>query len=318
MKKFFLVISILLPTLFLSGCSPTRNSTSESENPSQSKPINKSNIEYLNKTYKVKFPTSKIITASFESMEDAVALNIHPIGGVTVSGEMPSYLKNKLGNNIINIGDKFGPNVESVASLKPDIILGSTKFDDSVTNNLRKIAPTINVSHKSNDWDKNLLLMGTLSGHIEKAKNLISSYENDVKFFKKDNPQINDKKIMIIRIREGELCLYGEDFYYNPMLYKDLSFSMPKELSTVKGQTTISKEQLSKIESDIILIQFMTSENKAFPNALNDLKNDTIWKNIPAVANHKVFYNVVDGGYQGGTYLSKEVMLRALNEKVFK
>lgn len=317
MKKFLYIISIILLSVFLSGCSRTKNDDNKNKYTSQSQ-TSSDTINYLNKTYNVKSPTSKIITASFESMEDAVALNFHPIGAVTISGDMPGYLKNKLGKNVANIGDKFGPNVESVASLKPDVILGSTKFDDSVTSNLTKIAPTINVSHKSDDWDKNLILMGTLTGEVDKAKKLVSNYENDLITFKKNNPEITNKKIMIIRIREGELCIYGEDFYYNPMLYKDLGFSMPKEIQTVKGQTTISKEQLSKIDNDIILVQFITSENKGFPNALTDLKNDTLWKNIPAVAKNNVFYNVVDGGYQGGTYLSKDVMLKALNEKVFK
>lgn len=317
MKKKLFIFSILLLSVFLSGCSQTKNTDNKSKNTSQTKTTSNI-INYLNKNYTVKAPTSKIVTASFESMEDAVALNFHPIGAVTISEEMPGYLKNKLGKGVANIGDKFGPNVESVAALKPDIILGSTKFDEKVTSNLTKIAPTINVSHKSDDWEKNLMLMGTLTGKLEKAKNLISNYEKDLKDFKKNNPEITNKKIMIIRIREGELCIYGEDFYYNPMLYKDLGFSMPKELEAVKGQTTISKEQLSKINSDIILVQFMASENKSFPNALKDLKNDTLWKNIPAVAKDNVFYNVVDGGYQGGTYLSKEVMLKALNQKVFK
>ncbi|WEV60405.1 iron-siderophore ABC transporter substrate-binding protein [Streptococcaceae bacterium ESL0729] len=316
MKKLF-TLSALGLTILLAGCSQNKatSSSEESATSAQSQiQAKEGTITYLGQDYTLKFPTTKIVTASFESMEDAAALSVEPLGGVTVGGEMPDYLKGKLGDKMVNIGDKFGPNVEAVAALQPDLILGSTKFDKDVTNNLSKIAPTINVSHKSDDWTNNLSLMGTVSGKDELAKKLITDYQNDLESFKKDKSDLADKKILIVRIREGELCIYGPDFYYNPMLYKDLGFQIPSEVSAIKGQTTISKEQLAKIDTDIILVQFMPSENKSFPNALNDLKEDAIWNSIPAVSSKQVFYNIVDGGYQGGTYLSKEVMLKALNE----
>lgn len=217
-----------------------------------------------------------------------------------------------------NVGNKFGPNLESVTALTPDVILGSTKFDDKVTNNLTKIAPTINVSHLSDNWADNLNLLGTISGKSKKAQQLIANYKKDLQTFKDEHADIANKKILIVRIREGELCIYGTDFYYNPTLYKELGFSVPSEVASVKGQTTISVEQLAKLDTDIILVQFMKSENKGFSTALDELKQNTIWKSIPAVSNQQVFYNIVDGGYQGGTYLSKEVMLKALNNIVIK
>ncbi|GAA3253228.1 hypothetical protein LMG8520_0397 [Lactococcus lactis subsp. lactis] len=88
MKKKLFIVSILLLSVFLSGCSQAKNTDNKFKNTSQTKATSNS-INYLNKNYTVKAPTSKIVTASFESMEDAVALNFHPIGAVTISGEMP-------------------------------------------------------------------------------------------------------------------------------------------------------------------------------------------------------------------------------------
>ncbi|MBS7576758.1 MULTISPECIES: iron-siderophore ABC transporter substrate-binding protein [unclassified Enterococcus] len=317
MKKKLFVVSTMVLSLFIAGCSQNDSASKTDTSTSESSAVAKEGtVKYLGTEYTVKYPTDKIVTASFEAMEDAAALDVQPIGAVTISGEMPSYLKDKLGDKVTNVGDKFGPDVESVTALSPDVILGSTKFDDEVTNNLNKIAPTINVSHKSADWADNLKLLGTLSGKSAEAEKLVSDYNDDLSTFKEANSSISDQKILMIRIREGELCIYGPDFYYNPMLYNDLGFAIPTEVSSITSQTTISTEQVAKIDADIILVQFIDSENEGFTTALDDLKANPIWKSVPAVANNKVYYNIVDGGYQGGTYLSKEVMLKAIKDDV--
>ncbi|MBO0437244.1 iron-siderophore ABC transporter substrate-binding protein [Vagococcus fluvialis] len=319
MKKTFLY-SFVLASLLLTGCtSPKEKEVKSTSSESSVEAVaTEEKITYLGQEYAVKIPTTNIITASVETMEDAAALNIQPLGAVTVGGEIPSYIAPSLGKDVANVGDKFGPNVELVTTLTPDVILGSTKFDDDVTKNLEKIAPTINVSHVSENWKDNLKLLGTLSGKEEEADKLIADYETSLKETKEAQPNIGDLKVVILRVRGGELCLYGENVYYNPMLYTDLGFKKPVEIDKVKGQETISVEQFSKINPDIVFVQFAKEENNGHENFIDNLKNDPIWQSMAAAKNDKVYYDIVDGGYQGGTYLSKKVMLNALNKDVLK
>jgi iron complex transport system substrate-binding protein len=319
MKKTFLY-SLVLASLLLTGCtSPKEKEVKSASSESSVEAVaTEEKITYLDQEYAVKIPTTNIITASVETMEDAAALNIQPLGAVTVGGEIPSYIAPSLGKDVANVGDKFGPNVELVTTLTPDVILGSTKFDDDVTKNLEKIAPTINVSHVSENWKDNLKLLGTLSGKEEEADKLISDYETSLKETKEAQPNIGDLKVVILRVRGGELCLYGENVYYNPMLYTDLGFKKPAEIDKVKGQETISVEQFSKINPDIVFVQFAKEENNGHENFIDNLKNDPIWQSMAAAKNDKVYYDIVDGGYQGGAYLSKKVMLDALNKDVLK
>ncbi len=319
MKKTFLY-SFVLASLLLTGCTSPKEKEVKSASSESSIEVvaTEEKITYLDQEYAVKIPTTNIITASVETMEDAAALNIQPLGAVTVGGEIPSYIAPSLGKDVANVGDKFGPNVELVTTLTPDVILGSTKFDDDVTKNLEKIAPTINVSHVSENWKDNLKLLGTLSGKENEADKLIADYETSLKETKDAQPNIGDLKVVILRVRGGELCLYGENVYYNPMLYTDLGFKKPTEIDNVKGQETISVEQFSKINPDIVFVQFAKEENNGHENFIDNLKNDPIWQSMAAAKNDKVYYDIVDGGYQGGTYLSKKVMLDALNKDVLK
>ncbi|MFV0561304.1 MAG: ABC transporter substrate-binding protein, partial [Enterococcus sp.] len=166
MKKLVIAGGLLGVSLAIAGCG-TSSATSTADTKTTtttSETAKKQTLTYLDKKYEVTYPTNKIVTASLESMEDAVALGVDPIGAVAVATDFPSYLIDDLGSDVQYVGNKLGTYVEAVTALAPDVILGSTKFDESVTANLNKIAPTINVSHQSTDWAENLELMGELSG----------------------------------------------------------------------------------------------------------------------------------------------------------
>lgn len=84
LNKKVLTIGTLVFSMLLVGCGQQEDTKKEVKKPSESvAKLNK--ISYLGNTYTVKVPTSKIVTASFEAMEDAAALSVKPIGAVTVS-----------------------------------------------------------------------------------------------------------------------------------------------------------------------------------------------------------------------------------------
>ncbi|TPR55082.1 iron-siderophore ABC transporter substrate-binding protein [Enterococcus sp. OL5] len=319
-EKIWWTIGVFGIVLLLSACGTTSSQTAAStaattENSSASIAQTQS-LTYLDTDYDVVYPTKKIVTASLEAMEDAVALGVEPIGAITVGDDFPSYLKDRLGADVANVGNKFGPDVEAVTALAPDVILGSTKFDDAVTASLTKIAPTINVSHQSTNWEANLRLMGQLAGKTEEAEQKITDYQADLTAFKEDHPDTTDQKAVMIRIRDGELCVYGENVYYNPTIYGDLGFQVPEELNEIEAQTTISVEQFAKWDVDLVFVQFSDEENAGNLDFLDSLKENAIWKSIPAIADNHVYYNIVDAGYQGGTYLSKEAFLSGASDKL--
>ena len=321
MKKKVLISSLLLFGLTLTGCTSqvAKEETKETATSSvkeEKQEKKEQTISYLDKEYQVKFPTKNIVAASLEPMEDAVALGVKPTGAVSVGNDIPEYVASDLGKDVVNVGDKFSPNVELLTGLKPDVILGSSKFDDSVTANLEKIAPTINVSHLSGSWKDNLVLLGELSGKKEKADELIKEYEKDLEKLKENHKEISDQSIVILRVRDGELCMYGNQVYYNPMFYDEVGFKKPTEIDKVKGQETISVEQFSKINPDILLVQFAAGENKGHENFVDELKSNPVFKSMKAVKNDKVYFDIVDGGYQGGTYLSKKIMLEKLSGQI--
>ncbi|MFP3420393.1 ABC transporter substrate-binding protein [Bacillus sp. SIMBA_154] len=310
MKKWLALLTLCIMMIITAACGATENKPASNTAKSKSAESTETKINYLDQTYKLKTPVKRIVIAgSLESMEDAKLLGIQPIGASTVGGTFPGLFKD-ITTKTEGIGEKTEPNLEKILKLKPDVILGSTKFPPVTIKKLDKVQTTIPVSHVSSDWESNLLLLGTLTGKSEEAKNIISNYQKDLKQAKETlKEKSNNKTAVILRIRQGDLYVYPEDVYFNSTLYGDLGFTAPSDIKKAKAQAMISMERLGELNPDYIFVQFSKEENSSNPNALKDLEQNKIWTSLKAVKNGHVNENVVDPMLQGGTALSKTTFL---------
>ncbi|WP_373286348.1 iron-hydroxamate ABC transporter substrate-binding protein [Paenibacillus physcomitrellae] len=293
--------------------------TASSESPAASEPANTSNrtLQYLDQTYTIPAQTDKlVITGSLEAMEDALVLGVNPAGAISVGGKFPAMFKD-ITANTESAGEKTQPDFETIVKLKPDVILGTAKFPAEVSDKLQKIATMIPVSQLASDWEANLKLLAELSGKQDKADQIIKQYKEDVQAAKTElGAKLQDKKVVAIRIRAGNIMVYRDDVFFNPTLYGDLGLAVPAEIKAAKTQETVSLEKFSEINPDYVFIQFSEDENKDKPQALAELENNPIWRSISAVKSDHVYVNVVDPLAQGGTAWSKTRFLKAAVEKL--
>ncbi|MGG4456398.1 iron-hydroxamate ABC transporter substrate-binding protein [Brevibacillus porteri] len=331
MKKIYLGLSIAALTLALTACGggkeAANNTTAPTAAPATTaaaeKPADDANkaetrtIKYLDKEYTVPSKTERIVIAgSMESMEDSLVLNVNPVGAISVGGKFPEMFTPITGE-AKSIGEKIQPNLETILSLKPDVILGSSKFPPEMVEKLNKIAPTFPVSHISTNWEANLQLLGELTGKQAEAEKALNEYKSGIEAAKaKLGDSVKDKKVLVIRLRQGNIGIYPEKVFFNPALYADLGLTAPEEVKAAKAQEIISMEKFSQINPDYLFIQFSPDENKDKPNVLEDLQNNPIWKSVNAVKNGKVYVNVVDPLAQGGTAWSKTQFLKAAVENL--
>lgn len=324
MKKTYVLAALAFAcSIGLAACSSSEESSVKEASSNQTEQKaeaeqTEQTITYLGKDYNVPAEISTLAAASLESMEDAAILGVKPAGAITVGGELPEYLAEEL-QGAESIGEKTQPNYETLLEMKPDVILGTSKFQPDVAEQLNKVATMFPVSHVSTDWENNLRLMAELTGKQEQADQIISQYKQDAQDLKaKAEESLTDKKVFTIRVRGGSLFLYPESVYFNPVLYSDLGLSVPEEIKAVKAQEMIPLEKLAEMNPDYIFLQFAENENAENPAALDDLTNNPIWKSIEAVKNDHVYVNAVDPMAQGGTAWSKTAFLKAAEESLFK
>ncbi|MBU5592435.1 ABC transporter substrate-binding protein [Clostridium sp. MSJ-4] len=322
MKKKLLVLTLsALMAVGIVGCGNKNNAEDKAANaPKQEQQENKEKkVSYLGKEYTVPSKDPRIvITGTLESMEDALILGVKPVGAMTSGGKFPEIFKD-ITSEAKPIGEKTQPNIETILSLKPDIILGSTKFPAEALEKLNKVKDTVPVSHISTDWEANLMLMGEISGKEDKAKEIIQKYKEEAKKGKEQlGDKMKDKKVVAIRIRAGNIAIYPAGVFFNPVLYDELGLEVPETIKAAKAQEMLSLEKFSELNPDYIFVQFSEDENKDNPKALEELNKNPIWSSINAVKNGKVFVNTVDPIAQGGTAWSKSNFLKAAVSELSK
>lgn len=326
-NRLSLLLFALMAILVLVACTDTTQeketpqnekeaSTGEQESQSES---GMQEITYLGETYVVPEKVERIvITGAMESMEDATALNIEPVGAITVAGEFPEVFKAAMGK-AESIGEKQQPNFEKILELQPDVILGTTKFPDEVVQKLEQVATTILVSHISTDWEDNLMLMAQLGGKESEAKALLAQYEKDIESAKTTLLQeFEGDTVMAIRIRGGQMFVYPEDVFFNPSLYNELGLEVPEVIQKAKAQEAISVEQLAEVNPDVLFVQVQQSGTEENEQAYEEMKKNPITQNITAFKNDDVYINIVDSLLEGGTVFSKIEFLEALQQNVLK
>ncbi|MBM7663828.1 iron complex transport system substrate-binding protein [Solibacillus kalamii] len=276
-------------------------------------------VSYLGSDYEVPAKVETIIAASLEAMEDAAVLGVKPAGVISTDGTaVPKYLEKDLAGATV-VGSKKEPNTEAMLSLNPDVILGTSKWDEAQISNYNKIATTFPYSHISTNWKENLLLFGQLAGKEPEAQKALKDYDTKLASTKESiaNSELKDKKVLIIRVRGG-LTVYPAGVYLNPSLYEDFGFTVPKELNSIEAQTTITYETLAEWNPDMIFLQFADDENKETPELLQEILDNPIFNSTTAAKTNNVHVNLIDAMAQGGTAWSKINFLDAFNENVLK
>ncbi|RJX39737.1 iron-uptake system-binding protein [Paenibacillus pinisoli] len=293
------------------------NNGTAGEEPAKEEESGTRTITYLDQEYELPVKVERIVIAgAVEAMEDSIVLDVNPVGAISFSGVFPPLFES-ITKNAVSVGEKTEPNYEAILSLKPDVILGSTKFPPEAAEKLAAIAPTILYSHVSTNWEANLKLLGELSGKQAQAEEEISKYKADLEAAKLETgDSLKDKKVVVVRLRGGQMYVYPENVYFNPILYQELGLSVPAEIAAAKAQEALSVEKFAEMNPDYLFLQFSPDENKDTPNALEDLQNNPIMKNAAAFKNGKAFVNVIDPLAQGGTAFSKIEFLKAAVEKL--
>lgn len=231
----------------------------------------------LGETKIEKKPTRVVVLDSGE-LDDVLALGITPVGMATTAGQsgLPSYLKDKA-QGIKTVGGISELNLEAIAALKPDLILGSKLRANDLYDKLSAIAPTVFSIRPGFPWKENFLLVADAVGEEDKATALLNDYQkraDEVKSKVQGTPTIS-----LVRFRPGEIRLYGNLSFIGVIL-KDIGLPRPKLQDVQDLAVVVSEENIGKAAGDWI---FYSSYGKPDTTDENKVVNGNLWKALPAV-----------------------------------
>jgi len=194
----------------------------------------------------------------------------------------PSYVGDKAGKPA-NVGTSNTLNLEAIAALKPDLILGSKLRANDLYDELSAIAPTVMSIRPGFPWKENLLLIGASLGAETQATGLLNDYQkraNEVKASVKGTP-----KISLLRFLSGNIRLYGNLSFIGVIL-KDVGLERPANQNIDELAAQISKERIDEADADWIFYSSLGAGPSADETAVT---SSGLWAGLGAVkAKHAI------------------------------
>ncbi len=290
-----LLVFVATIMLILAGCgqqtdtsksdaAATTNTKKESQ-PAQSEEYT---VKHAMGETKIKGSPKKVVVLTNEGTEAILSMGIKPIGAVKsfTLGDWYDHIKADM-EGVKIVGDENQPNLEMIASLKPDLIIGNKVRQEKVYEQLSAIAPTVFSERLSGDWQINFKLYAEALNKKAEGDKIIADFEKRITDFKAKAGDQLKTKVSIVRFMPGKVRIYMKDTFSGVILNK-LGFERPASQNQDKFADDLTKERIPDMNGDI-LFYFTWDNEKGEANKIEqEWTNDPLWKNLDVVKQGKV------------------------------
>ncbi|MDN6528241.1 MAG: iron-siderophore ABC transporter substrate-binding protein [Brevibacterium sp.] len=241
-------------------------------------------VTHANGASEIEKKPERVVVLDTGELDDVLSLGITPVGMVTTEGAsaVPSYLADKVAD-VETVGTINELDLEKIASLEPDLILGSQLRADNLYDELDSIAPTVFSIRPGFPWKENFALVGEALGLEEETTEELNDYARAAKELNDDVE--GDPTISLVRFMPERLRLYANQSLIGVIL-NDAGLARPKGQDVEDLAVEISPENLDTAGGDVI---FYTSYGD--PQATGESKaiSGSQWQGLDAVKNDQAF-----------------------------
>ncbi|MFC3844032.1 ABC transporter substrate-binding protein [Paenibacillus sp. MAH-36] len=226
----------------------------------------------------------KVVVLTNEGTEAVLSLGIKPVGAVksfTSTGDWYEHIKADM-QGVTVVGDENQPNLELIASLKPDLIIGNKLRQEKVYQQLSAIAPTVFSEKLMGDWQINYRVYAEALNKKAEGDKIIGDFENRITAFKQKAGDKLNTKVSIVRFMPGKVRIYMKDTFSGVVL-KKLGFQRPAPQDQEKFADDVQKERIPDMNGDVLF--YFTYENDKGEGSKIEQEwlNDPLWKNLDVV-----------------------------------
>lgn len=234
----------------------------------------------------------KVVILTNEGTEALLALGVTPVGAVQSWTGDPWYdhIKNQLKDTEV-VGLEDTVNVEAIAALKPDLIIGNKMRQEAIYEQLNAIAPTIFAEDLRGNWKNNFELYAKALNKEEEGKKVIKAYDTRIADLKDKLGDKLNMKVSMVRFMAGDVRIYQKDSFSGVIL-DQLGFARPESQDVdefaIKGAT---KEQIPLMDGDILFYFTYETGDQEATKLEKEWLEDPLFKNLKVAKNgeiHKV------------------------------
>lgn len=291
MRNVVVVVAALLLRTAAAGCGTDSDSVSTSP-PSSSATADSTNgygtdastgtfprtVRHAAGTTTIEHRPERVVVLDSTGLDGVLSLGITPVGLTVTKGAtlVPGYLSDRV-VGVPTVGTNTDPDLEAIAALGPDLILGGAAANAEVYDELSGIAPTVMWSKQGAPWKENFRLVGLALGMETESAAALDDYAAAVAGIK--TTTAGSPTISLLRWAPGKASLYGNSSLLGVIL-RDAGLPRPTNQDVDQVSVELSMENLGDADADLL---FYSSYGDPATTGEADALAGPIWQQLPVV-----------------------------------
>ncbi|MFS0875238.1 ABC transporter substrate-binding protein [Solibacillus isronensis] len=313
-------ILLLLTVCVLAACSESEKTQEASgAEPAEGKSVSYT-VQHAMGSTNITSTPEKIVVLTNEGTEALLALGIKPVGAVSSWSGEPWYehIADQM-DGVEVVGQETAIDLEAIAKLKPDLIIGNKIRQEADYENLSKIAPTVFAETLTGQWKDNFSLYAEAVNAEDKGKEVLANYDAKIQETKEALGDATNQSVSVVRFLSGTSRIYFTDSFSGVIL-KELGFNRVEkqaDLFTNDNQMAVEvgKEIIPQMDGDLLFyFTYLPTGDDSASATEAEWTADPLWQNLNAVKNGKAI-SVSDAVWNtAGGILAAQKMLEEIPE----
>jgi iron complex transport system substrate-binding protein len=288
-SKFTLTLITVFTVLLLAACGASEEKETKTADKPKEKEETSYTVEHAMGSTKLEKTPEKVVILTNEGTEALLALGVTPVGAVQSWTGDPWYdhIADEM-KDVKVVGVESQVNVEAIAALQPDLIIGNKMRQEAIYEQLSAIAPTVFAEDLRGDWKLNFELYAKALNKEEKGNEVLAAYDKRVEDLKAKLGDKVNTEISMVRFMAGDVRIYHKDSFSGVIL-EQIGLARPESQNKDDfAEKGVTQERIPAMDGDVLFyFTYEEGDGKATEIEKEWIENP-LFKNLEAAKNGQV------------------------------
>lgn len=225
----------------------------------------------------------RIVVLTNEGTEALLSIGVVPIGSVESWNGDPwyNYLMPMMAEATL-LGAEGAVNLELIAALEPDLILGSKVRQEAVYKQLSAIAPTVMTETLGAVWRDNLAVYADALGRNAEADVALADFDRRITAIHDALGDTVEEEISLVRFSPARTRMYFKESFCGAII-DAIGFARPAAQDKDGFAEDLTKERIPELAADRIFYFSPGLDDAEGEANLANWLADSLWRNLSAV-----------------------------------
>lgn len=275
-------------------------------------------VEHAMDTTEVDCTPQRVVTLGQGQTDTALALGVEPVGVVQPwTDEFYDYLPDAVADAEV-VGTELEPDLETIAALDPDVILGSKLRHEAIYDQLSAIAPTVFAETIGRTWKDNVSLWAEALCRHDAGDELLADWQKRAAALEEELAELGDPTVSLVRFMPTEVRIYLTGFPGSVL--RDAGLDRPPtqqvdDWESADQLVTVSQERIPEMDADVMFTMTSPWAGEGDASEIEDeFTSHPLWTKLDAVQRDAVFSVDEEHWNLGGGILAANAMIDDLEQ----